>query len=277
VKKLTFISYAQLHEDVRAFARKVDAGAVVGVPRSGAMVAYLLSIHSHLPVCGFESFLKGAPFRVQGGAVVDVSGPVLVLDDSCGSGGTMSATAERVRAAGRPEKIIFGALYSKPKTRFKLDVFLRVIGSPRIFEWNLWHHHYLRRSLVDFDGVLCCDPPRDDDREGGSYSRFIAGAPPLYLPREHVLGVVTNRLEKWRGVSQRWLDGHGVVAKELIMANYRSAKERRAKHSYGKWKGQVYAKSPASLFIESSSVQGKDIFSESRKTVLCLDEMRLFQ
>ncbi len=66
---------------------------------------------------------------------------------------------------------------------------------------------------LDFDGILCqdCQPWQDDD--GDNYVQWMKTATPLYVPRRtEVPLIVTARLNKYRAITQAWLDRHKFVS-----------------------------------------------------------------
>jgi len=86
---------------------------------------------------------------------------------------------------------------------------------------------------------------------------------------------VTNRLERWRGLTEAWLARHGVRCGELAMQPHPTAAARRRAGDYGCFKGERYARSDALLFVESSEAQARRIHEVSGRPVLSLETERL--
>lgn len=286
----TYVTYAQLIQDVHQLGRQLDGRFVgfVGIPRSGMLVASLLGIQLHAPVVGLDGILQGArlrPYhyprlsrRLQ--KLLPPRGDVLVVDDSLYQGQTLCQVEQLIRRQGYSGyRYFFGAIYPSPET--PEDVWPDVVGptipAPRYFEWNLFHHPDLAEMALDMDGVLCEDPPVFDD-DGEAYQRALATAQPKHLPRVAVGTIVTCRLDRWRSLTHRWLMDHGVYYRKLVMADYPTAAERRQRCSdYGRWKGDQYRRAAATLFIESATEQAVAIARESKKPVLSLEDNKIYE
>jgi uncharacterized HAD superfamily protein len=128
--------------------------------------------------------------------------------------------------------------------------------------------------MIDMDGVICEDPSIfDDDQE--AYIEEIRRLRPLFCPRSFQ-SICTHRLERFRPITEAWLQNHNIRATSIQMYPAKIAAERRKTAGpYGKWKGQVYAQSTAVLFVESCHLQAIKIHQVSQKPVLSIemDEM----
>jgi hypothetical protein len=60
----------------------------------------------------------------------------------------------------------------------------------------------------DLDGVICEDEPTDKS----------ADAKPLFVPSYPLVAIITDRLEKYREETQRWLNKNNVKYDRLFMA-----------------------------------------------------------
>jgi hypothetical protein len=61
------------------------------------------------------------------------------------------------------------------------------------------------------------------------------------------------------------------------MSPYDSSEERIANEGFGKWKSEVYYRSPeAALFVESEYAQAVEIHKVTDRPVFCMDTMTLF-
>jgi orotate phosphoribosyltransferase len=285
---VNFRSVAHLSEQVREWSRTLpgDIDLIVGVPRSGLLVANLLAVHLNLPLTDVAGLVDGRVFEVGRSkppaslreegreGLVEVR-HALVVDDSVGSGKTMRAVRERVAHLEPRIRLSFGAVYVAPGHRDVVDHHVEELAYPRIFEWNVLDNHLLRRSCLDLDGVLCHDPSFDENDDGPRYRAFIENARPLLLPRAPVRYIVTSRLEEWREETEAWLDRHGVRFEELVMLDSSSAAHRRELRLHAPHKAEFYRRSDAVLFIESSVRQSIEIASLAKKPVLCMDVMRM--
>ncbi len=281
---MNWVSYQELHSDIADFATRLppDLAGVVGVPRSGSMVASILALLRHVHLSDAETFARTGKFYSPGRRLripAPASGQkVLLLDDSSIGCQSIDSAEKMIRRSGRHDtfEVIRAALYVTPEAAERLDVYHRVVHVPRIFEWNWYACRRLRHSMSDIDGVLCRDPPVVDD-DGPEYENALRNAEPLHLLRYPVRSLITCRIERWRTVTRDWLSRYGVVAKRLLMHPAPSAEARRKQGGYGQWKGRHYGRSACTLFIESSAAQAPVIARTARKPVLCLEDKRLYQ
>jgi len=128
---------------------------------------------------------------------------------------------------------------------------------------------------MDIDGVLCRDPSPDENDDGERYKLFLSEVEPLFVPRQRVKYLVTNRLEKYRADTVAWLSKYEVRYDHLVMMDLATKEERVRTGNHAAQKAQVYVKSETALFIESSLSQARAIASMSGKPVLCIENWSL--
>jgi uncharacterized HAD superfamily protein len=274
---LTFITWSQLHKDIADFAAKMpkDIVGIIGVPRSGLMVASMLAILKNIYVTDVAGFIShGFP---NGGLQMKqkqapVNGKVILLDDSCCSGKSMRAAVGAFGIMQFQPQLQWGNWEVIPATLYTNEKapplhHLKVINGMRIFAWN-WqtHKHTAKWTAIDMDGILCDDPPREDDEP--NYVKSLATLPQRYNVR-HAHAIVTNRLEKRRPHTEAWLDAHGVGFTHLIMRPEPTFQQRRLGISPGAWKAEQLRKLGCNLFVESDPVQAKTIAALAGKPVYC--------
>lgn len=256
-----------------------DVELIVGIPRSGLLVASLLALYLNLPLTDLDGLLEGKLFKSgpRGPNGPDLAGirNVLIVDDSIGFGFQMRDV--KARLSNLSERYVFQylAAYALKESRQDVDYIFEILPLPRIFEWNVMHHAYLERACLDIDGVICRDPTREENDDGDRYLQFVASAEPLFLPTVPVFCLVTSRLEKYRMATQEWLQRHRVQYNKLIMMDFPDKESRIRANCYGKFKADVYRKTGAILFIESSAEQAREIAQLSGKAVLCIGTRQL--
>jgi orotate phosphoribosyltransferase len=254
----------------------------VGIPRSGMLAASLLALHLNLPLTDVEGLIEGRvlqPGPRYTGAVtglLDEAADVLVVDDSVLFGRQVQAVKERIGAAGLPHSVRYAALYPAPGSEHHLHFFFETVETPRCFEWNLMHHPWvLSKTCMDIDGVLCRDPTPAENDDGPEYQRFLQGADRRYLPSAPVRWLVTSRLEKYRSATEAWLTAHGVEYEELLMMDYADMAARRAANAYAPFKAEIYERTGAILFVESSAKLAPEIARLSGKSVFCTETRKM--
>lgn len=279
--KWHFITNDQLAKDATNFAAKLPPiSGVAGVPVSGMLVAPFISTLLHVPL--YEASEQyglrplGHGFRGQS-REVDQSLPILVIDDTCSSGGAMARVKNRLGEGN----YLFAAIYAQEASLRVLDYYGTELDHPHLLEWNLPNAGYVRALspestfggegvVVDFDGVLCQDPPQlfDEDRDRQAYLNWIENAPlGRFVPRMYsVPDIVSYRCEYTREASEAWLAKHKVRYDRLHLWPH----DHRSR-DWGPWKGDFYKNSKHGLFVESNEQQAKVIAQISGKKVLCMD------
>ena len=277
---MKYRSVAELDADVVEWLQRLprDLELIVGIPRSGLLAASLLALHMNLPMTDVEGLIEGRVLqpgpRYAGDVVGLLSEPrhVLVVDDSVLLGRQLEIVKKRVRAARLPHTISYAALYPAPGSEHHVDFFFEIIETPRCFEWNLMHHPWiLSKTCMDVDGVLCRDPSPTENDDGPQYRQFLEATDRRYLPTAPVRWLVTARLEKYRALTEEWLRTNGVEYGELIMMAYPDMAARRAANAYASFKAEMYRRTGALLFVESSPTLAAEIAHLSGKSVFCLE------
>lgn len=277
-------SVANLNRDILAWMKDLpnDLDLIVGIPRSGLLAANLLALHRNLPLTDVEGLLEGKVItggqRCRQRSTMDLSSSklsVLVIDDSVWQGSQMAATKHIIRTSNITHNIRYAAVYVAPGSENAVDFFFEVVPMPRLFEWNIMHHSWLRVSCVDIDGVLCDDPTEDENDDGELYCRFLQNAEAFVVPSKTIGWLVTCRLEKYRHLTESWLEKHGINYNELIMMDLPNKQARVASGAHAAFKANVYQKTGARLFIESSSKQAVQIVKLSGKYVFCTETMEM--
>lgn len=276
-------TYQDLQRDIVKNLWKIpeDVDLIVGIPRSGMLVASFIALALNLPLVDLDGFCSGRVFesgttrRRKNGA--SHHRHALIVDDSSRTGDALAKAVDKLMNAGEPlPQVTTCVVYGTSAVRHSVDIVMEIIDQPRIFEWNVLHHPgILKDACLDIDGVLCHDPNYEENDDGPAYLGFLQNARPLHLPSHPVKALVTSRLEKYRPETEEWLRRHGVVYGELIMLDLPNALERRKAGVHGKHKAAYYRSSSATLFVESELNQAQEIARLSGKPVLSLDGPRM--
>lgn len=280
---INYRSLAQLSDQVWKMSQHLpkDIELVVGVPRSGLLVANLLALYLNRPMTDVEGLIAGrlltAGPRYRKGAA-ELSGPdgmnVLVVDDSVRTGAALAAVKRQIAEAKLPHRVQYAAVYVLPTEESVVDFHCESLPVPRFFEWNIFHSR-LNSVCMDIDGVLCRNPTREENDDGPAYTQFLGCADPSYLPTEKVGWLVTCRLEKYRSQTEDWLAEWGVKYGELIMLDLPEARVRRQLRPNGQFKAEVYRYTGADMFFESSLTQSVQIANLAMKPVFCVDTRQM--
>ncbi|MBZ9676457.1 phosphoribosyltransferase [Mesorhizobium sp. ES1-1] len=274
-------SIADMNDTIVAHLHRLprDIDLVVGVPRSGILAANLVSLTANIAMTDLDSFIDGKIYtsgistkrRASLDRGVAEMRKILVIDDSVNRGDAMREARRRIEAAGIRADFIFASVYGHLPRHDDIDFVFETVPHPRMFQWNFMHHIFLEQSCVDIDGVLCLDPTEAENDDGPAYEKFLGEARPLHGPTRKIGWLVTSRLEKYRKLTEAWLDKHEVRYDKLIMLDLPSKAERQRLGVHGSFKADFYRKSGALLFIESEYRQAENIARLSGKPVLCVE------
>jgi uncharacterized HAD superfamily protein len=276
---IQFRSFKDLNASIIAALPKLpgDFDLIVGIPRSGMLVANILALHMNIPFTDLEGLLerrviaKGRrAIRYPIEKLLDKHIKVLVVDDSVGRGTQMRAAREKIADAKLHHEILYGAVYVTPESLPLVDFAFERLDWGNCFSWNVMHHKFLSECCVDIDGVLCVDPNEREDDDGDEYLKFLVNTKPLFLPTVEIGWLVTGRLEKYRPQTADWLERHGVRYRELLMMNLPDTEAKRKIGGGAPFKSEVYVKTNATLFIESDVREARIIAKRAGQPVLCI-------
>ncbi len=259
-----------------------DIDLIVGIPRSGTMVANILALYLNLPFTDIDNFLNGGEIKTGSTRKckkwikrIEEAQHVLIVDDSISSGKAVAEVKEKVKAAGVRCDITYMAVYALLATCKKVDTFFEICEQPRMFEWNYMHHWALEYCCMDIDGVLCDDPTFLQNDDGKKYVEFLENALPKFIPTHKVGYLVSCRLEKYRKQTELWLKKHNVEFDNLILVDNVEAKERALSFNHAEYKAKVYKESKCIMFFESEYEQAQEICRLSGKPVFCVENRKL--
>lgn len=283
---MILITYKQLNEDIINNLYKIprDVDIIVGIPRSGLLLANLIALYLNKPLTDIDSFVDGRIYNV--GNTKNTKGikrdnkkinKVLIIDDSVFSGNSIKEAKEKIKTISNKYEYLFLAAYVCDDNKNLVDIYFKSINDIRMFEWNYIHHKRLINVCFDLDGVMCVDPTLDENDDGEKYKNFLINAKPKLIPTRPIGYIVTSRLEKYRKETEEWLKKYNIEYKKLYMMNYSSAKERQKNADHGLFKAQIYDKIKDSvLFIESEKEQAEQISSISHKAVFCIENQEFY-
>lgn len=247
---------------------------IVGVPRSGLLAANILALKLNLPLTDVAGLCDGRLLhsgKREKRFQLEHIQHALVIDDSVCSGDSINEAKKQIETANLSFRVDYAAVYVAPGSQEYVDIFWEECPLPRVFEWNVMHHSVIENACVDIDGVICCDPNENENDDAERYLNFLRSAPPLVVPTGVIKTLVTCRLERYRHATEDWLASAGVHYDELVMLDLPDGESRRKWAKHGEYKGEIYQRSDAILFIESSVCEARKIADISAKPVLATD------
>jgi len=281
--RINFVSIDQASiwtmEWIQTFPRRYDL--IVGVPRSGMLIASLVALKLGKGLTTPELLQNGGYWHssvVQDELPLDGRNHILLVDDAMHSGNSMTKALDMIRSRFPDVQISKACLIVRDEAKSKVDLFHKVIAPPRAYEWNILHRKIASQLgngilAVDLDGVLCANCPREVDDDEELYLQWIANARPYLIPAFEIDAIVTSRLEKYRRHTEVWLKKHNVKYKELCMWDIPSKSQRHGQFAQHKIEHLIRIK--PDIFWESAWTQSQKIWRETRIPTLCIDDMTL--
>ena len=282
-RKINFVTIDQASlwtaEWLQTFPRQYDL--IVGVPRSGMLVATIIALKLGKGLTTPDLLKRGEYWhssRAGEKLKIDELKHVLLVDDSVHAGRAMPKAMEEMKSIGGSFDITPAALIVREETKHHVDLYHKVIEAPRSFEWNILHRKIGSRNeqqilAVDLDGVLCANPPEGADADESWYLEWMERASPYLIPGFEIDAIVTCRLEKYRSLTEEWLERHQVRYRELHMWDVPDKAARG--DGFARHKIERLLSIKPDMFWESNWGQAQRIFEETKIPTLCVDEMIL--
>lgn len=266
-------------EWIKTFPRQYDL--IVGVPRSGMLIASIVALKLGKGLTTPELFVEGKYWhssKVKDRLPLEEMSNVLVVDDSIDTGRAMTKAMDLIHSVNSHIKVDKASLIVRDDIKSKVDLYHKIIPPPRVYEWNIlhrkiasyWGHGVL---AIDMDGVLCENCPKGVDDDESLYLDWLKTAKPYLIPAFEVDAIITCRLEKYRAETERWLASHNVKYKSLFMWDVPNKSDRLGK--FARHKVTELLKLKPDMFWESSWGQSQRIWERTKIPTLCIDEMTL--
>ena len=246
---------------------KVDA--IVPVMRSGMIPAFKIAEILHKPILIDDNIYGGSRLTKKH----SISN-IIIVDDSINSGRSLNKVINQY--IGK-YNIFTYCVIAHPDNIKSVDLYSIIIPNvpTRIFEWNMFHRKETCKIIFDMDGVICLDLKEFADEE--KYKKEIVNIPPFILPNYPVHTIVSNRLEKWRNITEDWLKNHNIKYNNLIMKKYNTISDGINNFTSFEFIANYYAKSNAILYIVSNNLQAEKIYKHSGKPVYSLKTSKFYK
>lgn len=283
---MIYKTYQDLSDSIRRNVWKIpyDVDIIVGIPRSGMIPALMLAELLNKRCADLDAFIEGREMSCGARGIMmreGAKGKVLVIDDSISSGSALRLAKERLLPLESKFDIIYCCVYSERKnSKDEVDIYLEDIyqmGEKHRKEWNILRLYpkMTKSTMWDIDGLLCKDPPNDNDTV--AYEKYLPNAIPMIIPTTPIGALVTYRLEKYRGITEKWLHEHNVEYGELMMFNAPDRDSRNTMKRPSRYKAELYGKASwAKLFYESSRKQAEKIHLLTGKPVFCYENGMMY-
>lgn len=230
---------------------------VVGVPRSGSLVANVVASKLNLPLSTPDEFIAG---HVWGGAVGQQFKRLLIVEDAVNEGRALKEAIAKLKAHNPNLEILTGCLNTPFSSDMRRFINYSYINGHRsmIAEWHTHSFFANKKLAVDCDGVLL-------DEHGGG---------PLLVPSFRVSAVVSARLQSEYAETERQLLEHGVRYSKLILFPFPESK--RTYKRVVRFKADVARCLGVDWFWESDAVLAKGICQRAGIPVYCSDNKMVY-
>lgn len=271
-----YYSFNRLIDDVtQRFLVQIpaDVDLVVGIPRDGLFVAYLISIYRNIPMTDLTSFCEERIYEpgIKHRRDWNIR-KVLVVDDICATGTAMKEARNKLARLSHKYAILTGAIYvSNPKLKQQtglIDIYAVELPKPRHYEWTHCDAVHLLATMMDIDGILCAECSVDDTNDE-EYAKWMKTVP-LKLRPQNIGTLITWRPEKYRDITEDWLQNKGITYDVLVMA------DRDQWTDPATFKAHHYLQSGARFFIDSSAKVAERVHQLTGKPTLGFDANEVF-
>lgn len=255
-----------------------DIDLVVGIPRSGMLPANLLALFLNKPFADIDSYIDGKAFSTgsRGQYIsTDHTNKVLIMDDSINTGEALEKVKSKLSefSSRHPNiELKYGVVYATSASKDIVDYYCETVEQLRVFQWNMFHHPVISRSILEIDGVLCPLPPLNSNST--VYGDYIANAKVSILPTVLIDKLVAIRPSKYKDATIKWLTTNHIRYNELIMVDdvedIATEKNKIANHI-----GKYYRDSDDILYIGNTLSLSKRIHKISKKNVFCMENYRM--
>lgn len=283
LKHASILDETDLARDAVALAGKIlqrwpTVDGIAGVPRSGVIAGSIVSTTLGVPL--YELY-QGQLRRMGGGrrmrrALAHPEGTQIVaVEDSINTGWSMNravGTTQDPRVIGR------ASVYCTPTGTHATDIFAVELPLPHYFTWHMFGANVLCRQPTgfDMDGIYCEDCRTELDDDGDLYTKWMQTVTPHRIyTGGRATAIVTARLEKYRALTEAWLNRYHVEYDKLIMGPWETLAERK-RNSVSEWKAKVCRELKLEAFVESSEGQAQRISELAKIPVMCPGAKRIF-
>lgn len=245
-----------------------DFDYVIAMPRSGLLIGSVVACVLGKPLTTPDQVIAGrSPWKSKefNSRVLNCAyNKVLLVDDTIVTGSQMQEAKKQLSGYLDGFELITSALYAAENA--EVDRFYKRINSGHRYhcEYALMHHKHGKIGY-DIDGVLC-----EDWRSGSDRLEFLRTARPYKIPTYEIDFLCTGRHEKYREITENWLNAHFVSWKKLYMLP-----DNEEDHI--KFKTKILNMEKPYVFVESNKIIAENLNLNTGIPVVCTDENCMFE
>ena len=252
----------------------MEYDVIVGVPRSGLFIANIMASKLGKPLSTPDLIIQKKVWMSSQVSSPNNFDKILLVEDSAGVGRQIHSAYDLIRKYLPDSKITKASLIVTPEGRKHFDLYYKVIPWPMLSEWNIMHYKIFNTVAFDIDGVLCEDYFATSDLDENLYKKWLLTAKPFLIPAYEIDYVITNRLEKYRPETTKWLEEHKVKYKKLIMWDIKKKEDRIG--LYAEHKVKMVIDLEPDYMIESNAHIAKTIHERTYIPVVCTENMMIY-
>ena len=228
-----------------------DFDCIIGVPRSGLLIANVLASAMNKPLSTADDFTRGIVWHSKDCVKPSVYKRVLIVEDCVDSARALKEDIAQLLVFNPDLEIKTASLFANNREIQQWLDYCYAVTHDTLAEFHT--HAFFKGHVlaVDLDGVLY------DEVSGG----------PLIIPNFKVEAVVTARLELERASTESWLKSNGVIYNQLIM--FDGSAQDRTFRNIAKFKAKSALRVGAEWFWESEPSLAKEISGLLGKSVYC--------
>jgi hypoxanthine phosphoribosyltransferase len=260
-----------------------DSGieAIIGIARSGLILAAPLSVFLHVPLFIASPRMLGVRVAGSGFRLADYGDPVVfarrrtaIVDDTVANGTTMGHVMHNLANVIDVRRAVRVVGIASPEAVSSVDVAGAVQEMPHFLEWCFANTFWIEDWGWDMDGVLCSDCCVPD--RSAEYVMHLRHARPLYTPRRTPIVIVSARCEWTRAETLAWCERHKIGIRTLALWPGTEEARWQSRDTIAMWKADCIGKLKLRGYVESDEYQAYVIAREARIPVLCPQAGRVF-
>jgi hypoxanthine phosphoribosyltransferase len=235
-----------------------DFDCIIGVPRSGLLIANVLAAKMGKPLSTADDFVRGIVWVSKDSEKGSAYKRVLIVEDAVDTARALKEDIAKLKAYNPLLEVKTGCLFTQnPEMQRWIDYYYASAHDAPA-EWHM--HSFFKSTVlaVDLDGVLL------EEKTGN----------PLLIPAFHVEAVITARLENQRAAVEEWLKRHGVKCNKLIM--FQGKAEERSLMNLAKYKAESIRLVGAEWFWESEPEMAEAICGIIKLPIYCPTNRRIY-
>jgi len=276
-KLLTLLDLTKMTTEL--VSKITNAACIIGVARSGLIPASIIATLTHKPLLILNQKtgeITGPYGGLRFDTSVQLNGIVYIVDDSSWSGTHIKLAKEIVSKSFKNNEIKTVAIIASTNT-YKLVDLWHTSYDLHLFEWNLFNT--FADCAYDFDGVLCRDFTLNEDDDGPIYEHaMIHMERSIIQPKRNKFSIITARLEKYRDITEKWLQDNEFSNYDLYM-HPATTKSKRNKTNIAEWKANILCGLPHRYYIESNDDLAQEIakYCKGKKIIICNTTGNVYQ